>query len=31
MTGTLLIDDQGMYDPRDINDRLVLGLQSSTR
>ena len=27
MTGTLLIDDQGMYDPRDINDRLVLGLQ----
>lgn len=31
MTGTLLIDDQGMYDPRDINDRLVLGLQSSMR
>ena len=29
MTGTLLIDDQGMYDPRDINDRLVLGLKSS--
>ena len=27
MTGTLLIDDQGMYDPRDVNDRLVLGLQ----
>ena len=29
MTGTLLIDDQGMYDPRDINDRLVLGLQGT--
>jgi DNA invertase Pin-like site-specific DNA recombinase len=27
MTGTLLIDDQGMYDPRDINDRLLFGLQ----
>ena len=26
MTGTLLIDDQGMYDPREINDRLVLTL-----
>jgi excisionase family DNA binding protein len=29
MTGTLLIDDQGMYDPRDVNDRLVLGLQGT--
>jgi len=29
MTGTLLIDDQGMYDPRDINDRLLLGLQGT--
>src|SRR4051812_15800777 len=29
MTGTLLIDDQGMYDPRDVNDRLVLGLRGT--
>jgi excisionase family DNA binding protein len=29
MTGTLLIDDQAMYDPRDVNDRLVLGLQGT--
>jgi excisionase family DNA binding protein len=29
MTGTLLIDDQGVYDPRDVNDRLVLGLQGT--
>ncbi len=29
MTGTLLIDDQGMYDPCDINDRLLLGLQGT--
>src|SRR6516165_6646011 len=29
MTGTLLIDDQGMYDPRDLNDRLILGLQGT--
>jgi DNA invertase Pin-like site-specific DNA recombinase len=29
MTGTLLIDDQAMYDPRDINDRLLLGLQGT--
>jgi DNA invertase Pin-like site-specific DNA recombinase len=29
MTGTLIIDDQGMYDPRDINDRLLLGLQGT--
>jgi DNA invertase Pin-like site-specific DNA recombinase len=29
MTGTLLIDDQGMYDPRDINDRLLVGLQGT--
>jgi DNA invertase Pin-like site-specific DNA recombinase len=29
MTGTLLIDDQGMYDPGDINDRLLLGLQGT--
>lgn len=29
MTGTLLIDDQGMYDPRDVNDRWLLGLQGT--
>lgn len=29
MTGTLLIDDRGVYDPREINDRLLLGLQGT--
>ena len=29
MTNTLIIDDQGMYDPRHINDRLLLGLQGT--
>jgi DNA invertase Pin-like site-specific DNA recombinase len=28
MTATLLIDDDGVYDPRLINDRLLLGLKS---
>jgi DNA invertase Pin-like site-specific DNA recombinase len=29
MTNTLLIDDHGVYDPRQVNDRLVLGLQGT--
>jgi DNA invertase Pin-like site-specific DNA recombinase len=27
LSNTLLIDDRGVYDPRQINDRLLLGLQ----
>jgi DNA invertase Pin-like site-specific DNA recombinase len=29
MTNTLLMDDHGIYDPRQINDRLLLGLQGT--
>ena len=29
MTGTLLLDDQEVYDPREINYRLLLGLQGT--
>ena len=29
ITGTLLIDPDGVYDPTDFNDRLVLGLKST--
>lgn len=29
LTGTLLIDSQGVYDPRQINDRLLLGFKGS--
>jgi DNA invertase Pin-like site-specific DNA recombinase len=29
LTGTLVIDDDGVYDPRQLNDRLVLGLKGS--
>src|SRR5205085_9065492 len=29
LTGTLVIDDDGVYDPRQVNDRLVLGLKGS--
>jgi DNA invertase Pin-like site-specific DNA recombinase len=29
LTDTLLIDDEGIYDPRQLNDRLVLGMQGS--
>lgn len=29
LTGTLLLDEDGLYDPRNFNDRLVLGLKSS--
>lgn len=29
MTATLIIDDRGIYDPRDANDRLLLGLQGT--
>ena len=29
LTETLLIDDDGLYDPRQRNDRLVLGMQGS--
>jgi DNA invertase Pin-like site-specific DNA recombinase len=29
MTETLLIDDDGIYDPRQINDRLVLGVKGT--
>ena len=29
LTETLLIDDDGLYDPRQLNDRLVLGMKGS--
>ena len=29
LTETVLIDDDGSYDPRQLNDRLVLGMQGS--
>lgn len=29
LTGTLLIDEDGCYDPSDFNDRLLLGLKSN--
>src|SRR5881392_1544345 len=29
MTGTLICDEDGLYDPRDFNDRLVLGLKGA--
>ena len=29
LTDTLLIDDHGVYDPKQVNDRLVLGLQGT--
>jgi DNA invertase Pin-like site-specific DNA recombinase len=29
MTNTVLIDDHGVYDPKQINDRLLLGLQGT--
>jgi DNA invertase Pin-like site-specific DNA recombinase len=29
LTDTLLIDDDGIYDPRQLNDRLVLGVKGS--
>jgi DNA invertase Pin-like site-specific DNA recombinase len=29
LTGTLLIDEQSVYDPRDPNDRLVLGMKGT--
>jgi DNA invertase Pin-like site-specific DNA recombinase len=29
LTGTLLIDEDGVYDPRLVNDRLLLGLKGS--
>jgi DNA invertase Pin-like site-specific DNA recombinase len=29
MTHTVIIDDHGVYDPKQINDRLVLGLQGT--
>jgi DNA invertase Pin-like site-specific DNA recombinase len=31
LTGTLLIDEDGCYDTSDFNDRLLLGLKSSSR
>ena len=27
LTGTLVLDEKGVYDPRDFNDRLLLGLK----
>ncbi|MGD0687654.1 MAG: hypothetical protein ABSA03_21390 [Streptosporangiaceae bacterium] len=27
MTGTLICDEDGLYDPRSFNDRLVLGMK----
>jgi DNA invertase Pin-like site-specific DNA recombinase len=29
LTETLLVDDDGIYDPRQLNDRLVLGMKGS--
>lgn len=29
LTGTLIIDADGIYDPRDLNDRLLLGLKGT--
>ena len=29
LTETLLVDDDGIYDPRELNDRLVLGLKGT--
>ena len=29
LTGTLIIDGEGVYDPRDFNDRLLLGLKGT--
>ena len=29
LTATLLIDSEGVYDPRDFNDRLLLGLKGT--
>lgn len=29
LTGTLIIDDEGVYDPRESNDRLLLGLKGT--
>lgn len=29
LTGTLIIDDEGAYDPRQLNDRLLLGLKGT--
>ncbi len=31
LTATLLIDGEGVYDPRDFNDRLLLGLKGTMR
>ena len=31
MTGTLICDEDGLYDPRNFNDRLLLGLKGSSR
>jgi len=27
MTGTLICDEDGLYDPRNFNDRLILGMK----
>jgi hypothetical protein len=27
MTGTLICDEDGLYDPRNFNDRLLLGMK----
>jgi DNA invertase Pin-like site-specific DNA recombinase len=29
MSGTLILDEDGLYDPRDFNDRLLLGLKGA--
>lgn len=29
LTGTLIIDGEGIYDPREVNDRLLLGLKGT--
>ena len=31
MTGTLICDEDGLYDPRNFNDRLLLGMKGQPR
>ena len=31
MTGTLICDEDGLYDPRNFNDRLLLGIKGASR
>ena len=31
LTGTLILDEEGLYDPGNFNDRLLLGLKGTRR